>query len=259
MKTLTGSDLWVYLYEQTADPNASAEVFVEGLRAFVRQKSWIVIAMALVQLLLSPVLMLGFIHAILTLMRGGTVTYRTAFARLDVFWRAVGLSALTSLKVALWALPSVVLMVIAVFLLYWTESVGLYIFMAIVASILMMVLTIRAAYRYAMAPFFLADEPDTGVLTCVRQSKTVMKKRKLQLFMLEMVYLMGSLLAANVIMMLLPGVIGTTVSMMVQLIFTVYLYGVRCAFFEGCVHPGSAVPRRAPADTHDDEMKDLLN
>lgn len=257
--TMTGSALADYLYKHGVDTSATLERLTEALEGFLAERGWVAPVMFLLQALTAPVLTLGLINAILTLLRGGTITFATAFSRLRSFPRAVGVALLVYLKVFLWALAAVPLMLLAFILLMRTGSLTGYTLLMTGSSSLMMALTIMASYRYAMSNFFLADEPETGVPACVRRSKAVMKGRKMQLFQLELPYLVGNWLAASVISMLLAGVIGTTLSMLVQLIFTVYLYGARCAFFEACVHRRGIAPQPAPTDADDEEMKDWLN
>lgn len=258
---LTGSDVWTYLYQQGIDTSATADRLLEAVSGYYTAgRGWMVILCTLLQALVTPVLTIGFINAILTLMRGGTATVNTVFSRLSAFVRAMGVALLTLVKTFLWSLPSVPLMALAVYLLFQTQSIGLYLFLMMVALGLMLALMIMATYRYVMALFFLADEPELGPLTCIRQSKAVMKGRKMQLFMLEAPYIIGYMVAGSFISALLSGVIGTALSMMVQLIFMVYIYSARCVFFEATSRPDGGRAHAFQSDPyHDDEMKDQLN
>lgn len=252
VSTLMGSDLATYLYERL-DTSATAERLLEEMQAFYLERGWIATVMSILQALVSPVLTLGMIYAILTLMRGGTAVVATVFSRLHAVVRSVLLFLLVMVKIMLWMLPGMALMILSAFL---GETVMLA--MMSIGPLLMIIPGIMANYRYAMANFFLADEPETGVLSCVRQSKAVMQNRKLQLFSLELPYMLGSTLVGALISTLLGGVIGATISMMVQLIFTVYLYGARCAFFEAYSRPDGGMAHAFRADPyHDDsEMKE---
>ena len=257
VNVMTYSNLINYLYDNGVDTAATIAQLMEALEAFFFERGWIIPAVGLVQVLVAPVLTLGLIYATLTLLRGGTATVSTVFSRIGVWFRSILLFLLVMLKVFLWMLPGVALITVTMLL----GNDTLFTITSAVAPLLMAVPALMAAYRYAMAEFFLADEPETGVIACVRQSKAVMQGRKLQLLSLELPYLAGSYLASSLISILLSGAIGGMLSMMVQLIFTVYLYGARCAFFEAYSRPGGGMAHAFQSDPyHDDpyrgEMKE---
>ena len=257
---LTGSDLATYLYNSGIDTSATVERLAEAMESYVAQRGWMVWLLTLLQLLVTPVLSLGCINAILTLLRGGTAAVGTVFSRVNATLRVIGLSLVTLVKTFLWLLPGALLMMLALFLLIQTQSIGLYLAVMMVALGLMLALMLMAVYRYAMALYILADEPETGVLNCIRRSKAVMKNRKLQLFSLELPYMAGSWLAGSFIALMLEGVIGTTLSLAVQLVFMVYVYGARCVFYEAYSRPGGGRAHAFQSDPyHDNEMKDNLS
>ena len=261
LTVLTGSDVWSYLFNHGVDTSVTPDRLLEAIEAYALERGWMTGLLSLMQALITPVLTLGLINAILTLLRGGTAVVTTAFSRLHAFLRAVGVALITFVKVFLWSLPGAAVMLLAAFLLLQTRSLSVYSLLITAGAVLMMVLVIVASYRYIMALFFLADEPEMGPLACVRQSKAVMKNRKIQLLSLELPYIAGNWVASSFISMLLPGVIGTTLSMMAQLVFTVYIYGARCVFFEAYSRPGGGRAHAFQSDPYhsDDEMKDLLN
>ena len=256
VSTLTGWDLATWLYNHGVDTSATAERLLEEIQAFALAQGWKSAILNLAQALVSPVLLLGLINGMLTLLRGGTVVVGTAFSRLNAFLRSVGVTLLVAVKVFLWTLPALALMMAATWLLFLTESVVVYSILLLASSILMTVLMVMATYRYAMASFFLADEPEMGVLACVRQSKAVMKKRKLQLLSLELPYVLGGSIASTLIASLLGGVIGSTISMMVQLIFIVFIYGARSTFYEAYARPAGGRAHAFQSDPYHDEMKE---
>jgi DNA-directed RNA polymerase subunit RPC12/RpoP len=59
----------------------------------------------------------------------------------------------------------------------------------IAAMVLMFVLMFRAMYRYRLATYVMADQPETGVNAAIRRSKEIMKGRKMELFSLELSFI----------------------------------------------------------------------
>lgn len=261
---LTGSDVMNYLmsmqYDQTSPLyTGDMDALMISLKRFMGQKGWLSGLLSLVQNLISPVLTLGLIHATLTLLRGGTATVSTVFSRVGSIIRVIALNIVIGLKVLLWMLPGLAVAVLAIVIGILTEKAGVMLALYFVSMMVMTVPMIMAVYRYAMASTFLADEPETGVLTCIRRSKEVMKNRKMQLFTLEFPYAAGNWLASTLPVMLLGTVIGATIGMMLQLILTVYLMGAQCAFFEAYSRPEGGRAHAFQADPYHmdmDEMKE---
>lgn len=254
--TLTGTDVLNWLYAQGIDNAIMNERLMEEMQAFLLERGWVSAALSIVQALVTPVLILGLINAVLTLLRGGTAVVATAFSRLNVFLRSVGVSLWVSFRIFLWELPGLALYLAAAVLAVMSENLSILFLLMTVASVLVMVLTIRAAYRYALSLLFLADDPETGVFECVRKSSAVMKGRILQLLSLELPYMLGGGLIGSLIAALLGGVIGNTLSMMVQLIFTVFYYGARCVFYEAYARPEGGRAHAFQSDPFHNEMTD---
>ena len=82
----------------------------------------------------------------------------TLFGRFDIFGKALWLRILTGLKVFLW-------------------------------SLLLVVPGIIAAYRYAMAPYLLAEHPEMTVNEAIEGSKTIMAGNKWRLFCLQLSFI----------------------------------------------------------------------
>ena len=250
---LSGNSL-LSQYQQSIDASMTVEELMGMMERYVSSGVWMAMTLSMAQAVLTPVLTLGLINAFLTLLRGGTVGVATVFSRMRAFGRSILLTLLLTLKIFLWTLPGMAVMILGAFL---GES-G-FLFAATIGFVLMLVLVILAAYRYAMASYFLADVPTTGPRVCIRRSKEVMRSRKWQLFALELPYLAGNYAIYTLITLVIPGVIGTTVSLMAQLIFTVYIEGARCAFFEHYVHPENALSPAAEKEPVEGEMKDSLH
>ncbi|MDO4572068.1 MAG: DUF975 family protein [Clostridia bacterium] len=85
----------------------------------------------------------------------GAPGLETLFSRFGIFWRAVGLRLLMLLKTLLW-------------------------------SLLLVVPGIVAAYRYALAPYLLAEDPSLAPFEAIEQSKALMQGHKARLFRLHL-------------------------------------------------------------------------
>ena len=59
-------------------------------------------------------------------------------------------------------------------------------------SLLLIVPGIIAAYRYAMAPYIMAQNPDIGVMDAIGQSKELMRGHKGRLFWLSLTFIVGA-------------------------------------------------------------------
>lgn len=249
---LSGNNL-LSMYQQNLDTSMTVEQLLAVTESYVSSSVWMAMFLSIAQVVLTPVLTLGFINALLTLLRGGTVGVATVFSRMRAFGRSLLLTLLLSLKLFLWTLPGMAIMIVGALL---GENGFL---AAFIGSVVMLILVLMAVYRYALAIYFLADVPTTGPRVCIRQSKEVMKNRKWQLFSLELPYYAANYAIYTLISLVIPGVIGTTLSLMAQLIFMVYIEGTQCAFFEHHVHPENAVSPDSEKDPDQDEMKDYLN
>ena len=247
----TGSSLTDYLYAQGFDTSVTAEMLTEAVMAFYRERSWILLAAGALQLLVTPVLTLGFLNVTLTLMRGGTAVVGDVFSRRGVALRAVLLMLWIGVKMVLWALPGMALMLLSLFL-----DSELLILPWALGMILSTALMFVAYYRYSLATLFQADEPEMGVFACVRRSKEVMKGRKMQLFSLTLPYSLGRALAVSLGVQLLGYVFGNLVSMTIQLILSVYATGAICAFYEAYARPDGGRAHAFQADPYHDEMQE---
>ena len=105
----------------------------------------------------------------------------TLFSRFSMFWRAVGLRLLMLLKILLWTL-------------------------------LFVVPGIVAAYRYALAPYLMADHPELSASEAIARSKQLMDGHKGRLFCLHLSFIgwiLLSVLTAGVGLIFLAPYIKT--------------------------------------------------
>lgn len=118
------------------------------------------------------ILSLLAIYALVTLIIGGAVrlglisynidlvtkrqppAFSTLFSRFSIFGKAFALNFMVSLFIGLW-------------------------------SLLLIIPGVVAAFRYAMAPYLLSENPDMGVMEAISLSKQMMKGNKFRLFKLR--------------------------------------------------------------------------
>ena len=110
---------------------------------------------------------------------------------------------------------------------------------------LMMILGFRAMFHYWLASIALADEPQRSPNECIRVSYRAMRRRKLELFMLEFSFLGWMLLIAllsGFVAGLFGAVIGSTFEMLGSLLLTIYLQAALVCFYDAyaVAHPGGA-------------------
>ena len=128
-------------------------------------------------LIMPGILMFGFVKFFLASFRLKDNRVETVFDGFDQFAKAFSL-----------------MIVERVFIMLWTL---LFIIPGIVAS-----------YRYSLAFYILVDDPDKGVMQCIRESKERMIGNKLRLFLLQLSY-MGWLILSSIpvtVMMTLYGI-----------------------------------------------------
>lgn len=114
----------------------------------------------------------GFQHYCLRVSRGEKDVSIDALASgFHSFWKVLGLNILTWLFTALWTL-------------------------------LLVVPGLIAAYSYRMAPMLMMDHPEWDALTCIRESKKLMRGRKMELFVLDLSFIGWALLGGIVSMLI---------------------------------------------------------
>jgi len=223
----------------------SQDTLLASLDSLVRETGiWVMQGAGLLAWLITPFLSLGMIHWLLLRLRKEEGPVATVFSRGRIFFRATGLQLFTTLKIALWALPGAAVMALSLLPIYQARpatlqeannlirvSTGL----TYLGAAAMAIPGIMAALRYAMAEILLADQPDTRITECVRESKRLMKGMKGALFALELSCLLWQL-AVLVVSTLLEGLFGGVPSLMFQMLgslaVSLYLQASVCAFSE---------------------------
>ena len=217
---------------ENPDVDAMTAQIVTGLTTFVQEKwPWVLLCGA-VTFVFSPVLTVGFYYALLRSMRGQEITPSMVLARLPWFFKALGTNLLMLGKTFLWMLPGYAVMMAAAVLMAFVPVLGILVMLA--GLVLMLVQVIRAMYSYRLSLYVLADDPEMGMLACIRRSCEVMKGRRMELFSLELSFLGWRLLLSFVQSMLLGfgTVVGMTLGMFVSMFLQMYIYMAEAAFYQ---------------------------
>lgn len=96
--------------------------------------------------------------------RDVTMSYGDLFSPLKYFFKALGLQIVTSVFIFLWTL-------------------------------LFIIPGIIAAYRYSQVKFILVENPDKGIMECIRESKEMMAGHKMEYFVLGLSFILWNILA----------------------------------------------------------------
>lgn len=213
----------------TEDLYTALTEYLVSSENFLREKGPIIAALSLMVAVCSPVLTLGLINAMLHALRKQPFGPEIALSRVKYILKALGLMLIFALKLLLWMLPGFALIIGGVFL---PEGAGVAVM--IVGMIAAIVMGIMASYRYAMVTYVMADDPTTTIRGCFRRSCEVMKRRKLELFSLEISFIGWRLLLSMVQSLLLGfgAVIGMTLGMFASLFLTVYTNCAQAAFYQ---------------------------
>ncbi|MBE7719713.1 DUF975 family protein [Lacrimispora indolis] len=80
---------------------------------------------------------------------------------------------------------------------YLLKAMGLVLMMSLLTilwSLLLIIPGIIAAYRYSQAIIIMVEDPDKGVMQCIRESKEMMAGHKWEFFVLELSFILWQLL-----------------------------------------------------------------
>lgn len=239
-----------------AEADALSATFIEAGKAFLRDKGWILILTAGVELLLAPVFMAPLYGALLDVQRKKEISVPGALRYLARGPKMLLLILWMALRVVAWSLPGMALMIAAMFL---PAGVGTAVMW--VGCTVCVVLFVRAMLHYVLAPIVMMDKPELSLNGCIRASWEVMRTRKMEYFMLRVSFVgwhlliqIISMLAVNPVML----AIVLTVTMMANLLLTIYVNGTVVVFWDAY---GVQLQKKASADeldrTHDHPGEDL--
>lgn len=118
----------------------------------------ILIIYAVALFFIGGAITLGYVRFNKNLINNTNPEFKDIFSRFDIFWEGFLLQLLTGIFIALWT------------------------FLFIIPGII-------AAYRYAMAPYILEDNPTLGITDAITASKNMMMGNKWRLFCLELSFI----------------------------------------------------------------------
>lgn len=252
LSILTGSDPMTFLMSQASTTEelykllGSNEAIFAAFSGYLTTERMLSLGLYVVSFLLSPVLMLGLTNALLRLLRGQEIEVTTVFSRMKQILKSIALTLLTVLKLLAWSVPGGAVMVVGmVLVLLLGQTWPLVIYLA--GLVLMIAMMIRAMLHYSLATTFLADDPTVSACAAIRGSVKLMRYRKMELFTLTLsvyVWMILGSMVINLFTAIFGSVIGSTLSMALQLIISVYMNTCHCAFYEGyrqidAAHPGT--------------------
>lgn len=146
--------------------------------------------------LLSLGLSMGFQNGLIRIARGERPPVSVVFSRMKNCFTAYGLNLWMSVKLFLWALPGLGVALVGAIAATLLRSEVLLTVMPVIIAIVTLVCIIIAAYRYAMAIYFAADDPRNGAFGSVKRSTIMMTGRKFELFRLTVPYALLAFLIA---------------------------------------------------------------
>lgn len=240
--------------------SAAQENYYVSLENFLEDKGPILCGLLLFVSVLGPVLNLGLINAYLHALRKEEFTPAIALSRMSSILRVLGLYLLIGLKLLAWMLPGIAASIGGVLMMFFSNAdMGLLLILA--GLIACCVMGIMATYRYAMSIYFMADDPTMPIRECIRRSKEVMKKRKMELFSLEISFIGWYVLlrlAQDLLIGLCGAVIGQTLGMFAALFLTVYTGCAMTAFYQAyaCGREDYVEDESDTADTETEKMTD---
>ena len=217
---------------QTSRMARSMQDYLDAIDTWLQEKGALFFGLLAMELLLTPVLMVPLYGALLDALRGQSVSIGGSLGKLRVGPKALVLFLWMMLRIYAWMLPGMAVMVIGVLL---PQTMTL---MLLLGSGVMLVLGFRAALHYILAPIVLVDQPSLSLNGCIRRSWEAMRTRKMEYFCLRISFVGWMLLSSLVTTMalgLLGSVLGMAVSMLGELLLSVYVNAAVVAFYDAYV------------------------
>ncbi|MBE5804226.1 MAG: DUF975 family protein [Clostridiales bacterium] len=218
--------------ETMNDPVAAVETMNAAMDALMPMTM-----ASMATLFLSPFLTLGMLGYFFRLLRGEQdVPVSTVFSCGRIFFKALGLNVMVTLRILLWMLPGMGLSLVGtVAALFLPEGLaGLGTMLMYTGLIAMLVLGIRAGFHFAMADRIMAETPAKGINQCINESMKMMRNRKLLLFSLEISFILYEIALLVLEMLLEPvvgGVLTSTVSMTLSFVLNIYVQMAVSVFY----------------------------
>lgn len=231
-----------------AEANSLTLELMTAWETFMDEKGAIYFSMVGMQLLLTPVLSVMLHGGLLDAVGKREVTLPGTLRRFRYAPKALVLELWTMLRAYAWMLPGLAVMIVAVFL---PGSAAL--LLMLVGMVLSCVLGIRAMLHYILAPIALIDEPSLSLNGCIAASHRIMRRRKMELFSLEISFI-GWMLLLRLVMLLcmamFGSVLGMALSLMAELLLNVYMSAAQVCFYTVyCGKPGAVAAGDMPDES----------
>ncbi len=186
------------------------------------------ILLTILELLFGSVLGIGLNHYYLELHFGREAKFSLLFSRFQIFGKCLGQAIVMGVLVSFWTLIIYIPCILLLFLIRLISP-----FMIFIVALASAVSGIMAYYRYAMAPYLMAEDPELSVMDTIRQSKEMMEGNKGRLFCLNLSFIGWALLAVGLVILLnsLLGTLGFGIGLFAAFALQVYMNSAVAAFY----------------------------
>ena len=194
-------------------PSLISLIRFEAARASLLQvplQSWLLVGLLnVVVWLITPALYIGNTTYFIQRIRGTKVGFTVLFSQMNIAGKSFVLYFLICAKTFLW-------------------------------SLLLLVPGIIAYLRYALAPYYLAQDPQLSPAEALRKSKETMKDKKMSLWRLLLSFLGWELLAALIgtVLLFVNVILWFGVVLVAQEVIATYMSAAMASFFLAVTVPG---------------------
>jgi uncharacterized membrane protein len=163
---------------------------------------WLLAAVGLMTFLVTPVLSVGCYNYFIRRLQGEELGIAGVLSRRTIFLRALWLYVFMAIRVLLW-------------------------------SLLFLIPGIVAALRYALAPYFLAENPELTAAEAINKSKAAMADKKFSLFLLLLSFIGWALmaLAAQIMLISFSVILALVAYQFIELFRVTYMNASVSAFY----------------------------
>ena len=153
----------------------------------------------------SAMIYMGYYSYYLNIAKGEKATVGTCFSFLAHHpLKAIGLMFAIWFKTCVWTLPGLGLLAV----LLPAGNNGFAVFLGFLGMIATFALGAAALLRYALIPYYLADDPDISIREAIQKGKTATKDKKRQLFCMTFATVGWAYLAVSALQRLVPVLTG---------------------------------------------------
>ena len=187
---------------------------------------WLLGGAGLITLLVYPVLSVGSSYYFIKRLQGEDLGVMGVLSRRNLFWKAMWLFIMMSVRTLLW-------------------------------GALFVVPGIMASLRYMMAPYFLAENPEITASEAIRKSKEVMADKKISLFVLLLSFIGWALMSVLSQSMLwaFSSIIAMVAGQFIDLFRITYTNASITAFYLAASRTEGVAKAKAEADAFVREIR----